>query len=173
MAPASLNPVLIRWVNIVGWFWLAGCTVAIVVFSVVQAPRLLPTVWLFIPGGRSSQDGALPFATWVVILSLWLIVALFAAVMVLSQRISSPQRSGLIVLVILFSWLSSVVFASVVVSASAQIGRSGPLDKFGALALVSPVGRPAMFIVGLVALATAIGLPLLMLAVSQKPRNVR
>jgi hypothetical protein len=166
--PASLNPALIRVANIVGWCWLAASAVAIVIFSVAQAPRLMSTLWLFMPPGRTTAAQALPFPTWIVVLCAWLLVAVFAAVMVISRRFSAPTRSWAIVLVILFSWVTSVVIADVVVSAASQLGLQAPLVETRALALISPAAQPVIFTVGLLALVTIIGLPLLALPRSQR-----
>jgi hypothetical protein len=88
--------------------------------------------------------------------------------MVISRRFSAPTRSWAIVLVILFSWATSVVIADVVVSAASQLGLQASLGETRALALISPATQPAMYIAGLLALVTAIGLPLLALPRSQR-----
>ncbi|MEO7123102.1 MAG: hypothetical protein ABI400_08320 [Lacisediminihabitans sp.] len=161
--PSNLDPGLIRVANVVGWCWLAVCAVGAIVFTALQVPRLMSTVWLFSPGGRSTPDTALSFATSVVVLCVWLLIVIFAVVMVLSQRFSAPNRAWLVVLVALLVWLAGVVVASVVVSAASQLGLHTALDESSAFGLVAPIGRPATFIVGLAALVTVIGLPLLAL----------
>jgi hypothetical protein len=152
----------------VGWCWLAACIVGAAIFNAVQVPRLMSTVWLFSPGGRISPDKAIPFATWIVVLCVWLLVSIFAVFMVLSQRYSAPKRAWVLMLVVLLSWMASVVLASVLVSAASQLGLHTALGEGSAFALVAPVGKPATFVVGLAALGTVLGLPLLALARSRR-----
>ena len=160
---SNLDPGLIRIANAVGWVWLAADVVALVVFGIFQLPRLGPTLWLYWAGGRSSGAAAVPFATVLVAVVATVLVLLFAAVMIVSRRLAAPSRAWPIVLVILLSWAVSVVMATILVSAAPQLGVGGGLDSASAYGLIAGTAQPVVFVVGLVSLVSAIGLPLLAL----------
>jgi hypothetical protein len=161
---SNLDPALIRIANVVGWVWLAAAVVALLVFGIFQLPRLGSTLWLYWAGGRSSGAAAVPFATVVVAVVATALVLLFAAVMIVSRRVAAPSRAWPIVLVILFSWAVSVVMATILVSAAPQVDVGRQLDSASAYGLIAASAQPVVFVVGLVALLSAIGLPLLALA---------
>lgn len=157
---SHVDPRLIRAITIAGWCWAALSLVAAVVFTAVQAPRLPSTVWFFVVGGRSSASAVHRFATGDLVLLAWVVVAVFAVVMLVCQLLGRPDRSWPLLLVVVLSFFSAVAFSSLLTSAAPQVGIGSALDESTAFALLRGLSQASAILAGLVALATVLALPL-------------
>jgi hypothetical protein len=157
----ELTPQLIRTIYIVGLTWLIISVIGLLFFLIAQLPHLGTTLWLYWAGGRSSASAAVSFPTLLVASISSVLVLAFIAAILVSYRKKALTPAWVVVLIILLSWLVSVVIATVVWSAAPQVGLGGTLTAGDAFGLIVDPTQTVAYVVGALALVTAIGFPAL------------